>query len=174
MRYGGNKPMNGAKITQYFIACVLIVDSISYFAYRQLGNTINNSEANAVLETPEQDSSGTVYNGFNTPKLNVTIKNGSGNRLICLSYQNKEPKQFLSLEGKQERQFENIDEGEYIGCSISTGKDTSTILNWFHITSPGTYTLSLEIVECKTCTGQKSGVSTVVTKPNGEKEYRQM
>lgn len=78
---------------------------------------------------------------------------------------------FLILDGKQERSFENIKEGEYIGCSIKIDEKSTTILNWFYVTESGIYQLLLEKIECKTCTERNYTWSTTVVHPDGHREY---
>ncbi|MDO9046116.1 MAG: hypothetical protein Q7U66_00070 [Methylobacter sp.] len=79
---------------------------------------------------------------------------------------------FLTLDGKKERSYDNIEEGQYIGCSISIDNRSSTFLNWFHAASPGVYTLLIEQVECRTCKGIDHTWSTIIVNPDGKRIFR--
>ncbi|MGZ6416834.1 MAG: hypothetical protein ACXVDW_21820, partial [Bacteroidia bacterium] len=111
-----------------------------------------------------------LLSGYRGPLY--TIKNDSYNQLICENMKENKVNNFLTLDGKKERSYENIDEGEYIGCSIAIDSRSSTTLNWFRAVTSGVYTLSIEQVECKTCTGTDHAWATIVVTPNGKREYQ--
>jgi hypothetical protein len=106
------------------------------------------------------------------PKINITIRNGSKNQLTCGTLKDNKFNGFLYLEGKRERNFEAINEDEYIGCSIRIDDRSNTILNWFTVTASGDYTMLLEQVACKTCKGTDKAWANIVVRPNGKREYR--
>lgn len=159
--------MGAFKIILCVVIGGIIANSITYFGYRYFEGDI--SKINRMTESPT--SNGKVYNGLKSPKINITIRNETDNQLNCNKYVGNTVKAFLLLEGREERNYENIEEGEFIGCSIATSASTYTILDWFNITQPGIYALALEQVECEQCGGKRLAWTTVVTKPNGEKIY---
>ncbi len=165
--------MSAIKIILCIVVGVFLANFMTYIGYNYLTAT-NNHGLNKFLEISNKNQNGESYSELRSPKINMTIRNGSNNQLTCGNLKDEKFNGFLSLNGKEERNYENIDEGEYIGCNIKIDNRSSTILTWFHAVSPGVYTLSLEQVECKTCTGIDHSWATIVVNPNGQREYRQI
>ena len=163
--------MNAIKIILYNMLGTLLAIIISYYLYYNLIK-LNNDELTKNTEIQNKNSE--VYNELQPPKINVTIKNGSDNQLTCGNYEEHKYNAFLSLNGREERNYKDINEGEFIGCSFRIDNNSSTILTWFHLVSKCTYTLLFEQVECKACKGTNHSWATIVVNPNGQREYRQM
>lgn len=162
--------MNEIKIITCIVVGVLLANFITYVSYSHF--VANNGGSNNILEASNKTQKSEVYHELKAPKINITIKNDSYNQLICENIKENKVNNFLTLDGKKERSYENIDEGEYIGCSIAIDSRSSTTLNWFHAVTSGVYTLSIEQVECKTCTGTDRAWATIVVTPNGKREYQ--
>ena len=164
--------MNAIKIILCVVVGVLLANFITYIGYKYLIEN-NNHELNKNLEISSKNKNSKIYSELRSPKINITLRNDSDNQLTCGNAKDEKFNSFLSLNAKEERNYENIDEGEYIGCSIKIDNRSSTILTWFHAISPGVYTLLLEQVECKTCTGTDHSWATIVVNPNGQREFQQ-
>jgi hypothetical protein len=165
--------MSAIKIILCVIVGVILANFITYIGYKYLIET-NNYGLNKNLEISSKNQNGDIYSELRPPKINITLRNGSNNQLTCGNAKDEEFNGFLSLNGYEERNYENIDEGEYIGCNIKIDNRSSTILTWFHAISPGVYTLLLEQIECKTCTGTDHSWATIVVNPNGQREFQKI
>lgn len=107
------------------------------------------------------------------PKLNITIKNDSYNIANCGVMRENKFVNFLQLNGKQEKNYKDIEKPELIGCQIKIHYNKNkTFITWFDAVSSGVYTLLYEKIECKTCTGINHTWATIVIKPNGERIYQ--
>lgn len=163
--------MNEIKIIFCVVIGALLANFITYVGYSYFVEN-NDNGSNKILETSNKNQKSETYHELKSPKINITIKNDSYNQLTCGNMKENKFNNFLSLDGKTERSYENIDEGEYMGCSIAIDSRSSTTLNWFRAVTPGVYTLLIEQVECKTCTGTDHAWATIVVTPNGKREYQ--
>lgn len=166
--------MNELKIILCSMIGCLLAIGIVYSLYPNLipqnKNTSNTTPPNKTVEVSNNSQNTQVYDELLPPQINITIRNGSYNELSCLNYAKNKMQTFLTLNGKQERSYQNIKEGEYIACDFKIDNRSTTILHWFHLKSAGTYTLLLEQVECKTCTGRNYTFGTILVTPDGKKE----
>ncbi|WP_340124427.1 hypothetical protein [Methylobacter svalbardensis] len=163
--------MNETKLIFCIVIGVLLANGITYAGYSYLTER-NSTGLPKNIKISEKSQNNQSFNELKAPRVSVTIKNDSYNQLICEKIEENKAINFLTLDGKKERSYENIAEGEYIGCSIAIDNRSSTFLNWFHVTSSGVYTLLLEQVECKTCQGIDHTWGTIVITPNGERKYK--
>jgi len=162
--------MNEIKLIMCIVIGVFLANIASLAGYEYF-KANRHQENKSVSKLSIKNQAIKSYSQLEAPKINITINNGSTNQLHCGTMKDGNYNGFLILDGKQERSFENIKEGEYIGCSIKIDEKSTTILNWFYVTAPGIYQLLLEQVECKTCTGRNYTWSTTVVHPDGHKEY---
>ncbi len=165
--------MSEIKLIFCVVIGVLVANFLTYYGYESL-NDVNKNELIKSLDISRKKQNNESFSELKAPKINITLKNGSFNQLNCGQIKESQYSHFLSLNGKNERSYENIDEGEYIGCSFNIDNRSSTILHWFHVVSPGVYTLLFEQVECQTCIGIDHTWATIIVDPNGKKEYPQM
>ena len=152
---------------------VVLANMITFIGYKYYAEN-KVQEIRQIFQPSKQSQSVQHYTELLPSKINITIKNGSNKQLNCNNYKNNQLTSFLILEGKDERNYENINEGEYIGCSIAIDGGSSTILTWFYAISSGVYTFLLEPVACVKCNGNDHYWATIVVKPDGQREYRKM
>jgi len=168
--------MNDVKLFFYIVIGVALGNLFSLKGYEWLKESENQTTIQVLkpATAPEIKHVNEGYNGLETPRVNVTISNGSDHELRCVVFKGKEMENFLTLSGNENRSFSNVKEGENIGCNIAINNGSSTILNWFSLKESGVYMALLEQVECKTCKGVNYAWATVIVKPNGEKIYREI
>lgn len=159
--------MSELKIILCVIIGGLIANSISYFAYKEIEKNIHSEENENSTESKAKESK----NYIEPPKLgiNIIIKNNSTNKLSCVD---KNVNNFLNLHWSESKNYIDMEKNAFIGCNIVIDDRSTTILNWFHITLPGVYQLSMESTYCDKCP-TKQRWATIVTKPNGERGYDQ-
>lgn len=165
--------MNSIKLIVCITFGVLLGNSITFLGYKYFLETDKQVIAEN-KETPIKTTNVEVYKDLEPAKINITLKNGSDNELECGKMMGNDFESFLIIGGREERSYENIKEGEFIGCNIKIDGRSSTILTWFNATRPGVYTFLLEQVECKTCKGTNERWATFVVNPNGQREYQQL
>lgn len=161
--------MSEIKLIFCVVIGVLVANFLTYYGYINL-NEIYKEELINSFDISKKKQNNESFNELKAPKINITLKNDSFNQLNCGQMKESQYNHFLSLNGKSERSYENINEGEYIGCSFNIDDKSSTILHWFHVVSPGIYTFLFEQIECKTCTGRNYTWATIVITPNGERQ----
>lgn len=167
--------MSEIKLIFCVVIGVLTANGLTYYGYKyltenknkELVNPVNVSKTNPASENFHED-----FENVKKPRITVTIRNDSDNRLACGKMAGSQYVSFLTLDGKKERTYDNVEEGQFIGCNIAIDERSSTILNWFHAASPGVYAMTIEQVECKTCTGRDYTWSTIVVNPDGKRIYR--
>jgi hypothetical protein len=168
--------MSEIKLIFCVVIGVLTANFLTYYGYSYLTATQSNELAkhlNVSKKNPTYENLNEDFENIKKPRISVTIKNDSNNQLTCGKMLRNQYISFLTLDGKKKRSYDNVEEGQFIGCQIRIDDRSSTILNWFYATSPGTYALTIEQVECKTCQGIDHTWATIVITPNGERTYRQ-
>lgn len=126
-----------------------------------------------IQTTPEQTfaTAALTRNTLDPQKINFTIKNGTTHKLTCVKQIEGKTSTFLVLTQHETRNYENINENEYIGCNLGLEglgtQGASTVLTWFHVTS-GTYMMLLNKVPCNMCKGETERWGTVVMTEKGE------
>ena len=163
------------------IGCVIVGTLIANYLWFQLlprySVQISSASVNSTMlptNSPALVAATPAYTNFDQKhQISVTLKNASLNVLSCEKYLQGKYEMFMHLNGGDERTYNEIEEGQYIGCSIQINSGSSTILNWFNLFTPGVYSFSLERVPCLTC---KEGITqtyaTVVTDPKGKRVIR--
>jgi hypothetical protein len=110
----------------------------------------------------------TTRSTLDPQKINFTIKNGTVHKLVCVKQIEGKTVTFLTLNQYETKDYENINENEYIGCNLGIDSSGSTFLTWFHVRSEA-YTMLLEKVPCgDICKGVKERWATVVMTKKGE------
>ncbi len=167
--------MNEMKLIFCVVIGVLTANGLTYYGYNYLTDDKNKElvkHLNVAKKNPTYENFHEDFKTAKKPRITVTIRNNSDNQLSCEKMVGEQYISFLTLDGKKERTYDNVEEDQYIGCSIAIDERSSTILNWFHATPPGVYAMTIEQVECKTCTGRNYTWSTIVINPDGKRIYR--
>jgi hypothetical protein len=167
--------MSEIKLIFCVVIGVLTANGLTYYGYKYLTEDKNKELVKPVNVSKTSQTFKDFHEDFENvkkPRITVTIRNDSDNQLNCGKMVGNQYISFLTLDGKKERTYDNVEEGQFIGCNIAIDGRSSTILNWFHATSPGVYAMTIEQVECKTCTGRNYTWSTIVVNPNGKRIYQ--
>jgi hypothetical protein len=162
------------------IGCVIVGTLITnYLWFRILPQysvqissaSLNSTKLPTNIPTAVEPTS--AYTNFDQKhQISVTLKNASLGVLTCEKDTQGVRDSFMHLPGGVERTYNDIEEGQYIGCSVQIDSRSSTILNWFNLLTPGVYSFSLERVPCSSCKGVTHSYVTVVTSPTGKRLIR--
>ena len=147
------------------IICSTIGTLIALLIMRIVPNLITQQ---VFVNTATKPQPTTTISTLNPQKISFTIKNGTVQKLVCVKQIEGKTVTFLTLNQYETKDYENINENEYIGCNLGINSGGSTLLTWFHVRSEE-YTMLLEKVPCgDVCKGVKERWGTVVMTKKGE------
>lgn len=106
--------------------------------------------------------------------ISVTFKNNSNNVLKCGIFEQDDYVPFISLDGKQDKHFDNFTVGSKLRCSINIDSRSSTVLTYFDVIASGVHELLLDKVPCPSCRGQDWRWATIIVSPNGHANYNRL